>query len=106
MPHLGPALAPSEAIPNLNALAGYLVPILRGGFECRLSADDPQVDLQQCVVSADRELELLHELIASAASEAEGVSRSAWRSLQQFFETLTHSASSLNRALQEVWLEF
>lgn len=84
LPNLVPTLVKPDAVLGLKALAGNLAPILRGGFECRLSTNAPQVDLQQCIVREERELLLLQEFIAAAT--AGGVSaHPGWSQLQDFW---------------------
>jgi hypothetical protein len=88
LPNLVPKLVIPDAILGLKTLAGNLAPILRGGFECRLSANSTQVDLQQCIVQDDTEL--LRE------------QHSEWSQLQDF---LAEWRSRL-KSIPELWLEF
>lgn len=106
LPHLVPTLVRPDAISGLKALAGRLVPILRGGFECRLSANQPQVDVQQCMVPDGHELARLQASIASAASGVEGTARQAWLSLQHFIAAWADPLSLLHDNIPELWLEF
>ncbi|ETX02747.1 MAG: hypothetical protein ETSY1_02490 [Candidatus Entotheonella factor] len=106
LPNLVPTLVRPEVIPGLKALAGRLVPIVRGGFECRLSAHHPQVDLQQCIVADDRELGLLQSSMAVAASGVEGAECQHWLSLQHFIAAWSEPFSLLHDSIPEIWLEF
>ncbi|MEB3826589.1 hypothetical protein [Phormidium sp. CCY1219] len=102
LPNLMPVLVGSDAVLALKSLAGNLAPILRGGFECRLNANAPQVDLQQCIVREERELALLREFVAAAIAN-KGISvDSGWGKLQVF---LDEWQSSL-QGIPEIWLEF
>ncbi|MGK7905341.1 MAG: hypothetical protein AB4352_28840, partial [Hormoscilla sp.] len=104
LPNLVPTLVKPDAVLGLKALANNLAPILRGGFECRLSANSPQVDLQQCIVREKRELELLRELIAATDG---GVSaHPGWSQLQDFLAEWSDPLSLLHNSIPEIWLEF
>lgn len=84
LPNLMPVLVGSDAVLALKSLAGNLAPILRGGFECRLSANTRQVDLQQCIVREERELALLREFVAAAIANNDISVDSGWGKLQEF----------------------
>lgn len=106
LPNLEPTLVTPDAILSLKALAGNLAPILRGGFECRLFEDAPEVDLQQCIVGEENELVLLRELIATAISEGGETAHVGWFRLNDFLaEWLSSSSPGANR-ITEIWLEF
>ncbi|HYW22397.1 MAG TPA: hypothetical protein VE956_24430 [Nodularia sp. (in: cyanobacteria)] len=91
-----------DAVLSLKALAGNLAPILQGGFECRLSANATQVDLQQCIVRNEQELDLLQEFIKVAISTCEEMAYPKWLRLRDF---LAEWRSSLE-SIPEIWLEF
>ncbi|ULP70770.1 hypothetical protein [Nodularia sphaerocarpa] len=91
-----------DAVLSLTRLAGNLAPILQGGFECRLSANATQVDLQQCIVCNEQELDLLQEFIAGAISTCEETAYSEWLRLLDF---LAEWRSCLE-SIPEIWLEF
>jgi hypothetical protein len=97
LPNLMPTLVKPDRLSNLKALAANLAPILRGGFECRLSAIAPQVDLQQCIVRDENELSILRESIAHQIPGNPG-----WSNLQDFLT----EGFTLNSAIAEIWLEF
>ncbi|WP_017718223.1 hypothetical protein [Kamptonema formosum] len=104
-PALQHLIAPA-AVLELKKLAANLAPILRGGFECRLAANTPQVDLQQCVVPDESELTLLREHIA-AVTGAGGVSpHPGWSQLQDFLAQWCEPLSPLHNSIPEIWLEF
>ncbi|MEA5557103.1 hypothetical protein [Nodularia spumigena] len=91
-----------DAVLSLTRLAGNLAPILQGGFECRLSANATQVDLQQCIVGNEQELDLLQEFIAGAVSTCEETEYPKWLRLRDF---LAEWRSCLE-SIPEIWLEF
>lgn len=102
LPNLMPTLVGSDAVLALKSLAGNLAPILRGGFECRLSANAPQVDLQQCIFREESELALLRDFVAAAIAK-KGISVDyGWGKLQAFLDEW----QSTLQAIPEIWLEF
>jgi len=96
LPNLTPKLVGSDALFGLKALANNLAPILRGGFECRLTANTSQVDLQQCIVRDD--IELLREQIITSANMV----HPGWSQLSDFLNEWRTSLKSI----PEIWLEF
>ncbi|MEO1428193.1 MAG: hypothetical protein AAFS12_01870 [Cyanobacteria bacterium J06632_19] len=106
LPNLEPALATTDAALGLKALAANLAPILRGGFECRLNVNSPQVDLQQCIVRNESELVLLRELIATATSKGGESAHPAWFRLNDFLSEWLSLSSPLYNSIPEIWLEF
>ena len=105
LPNLEPTLVTPDAALGLKALAGNLAPILRGGFECRLDENSPQVDLQQCVVRDEGELLLLREFIA-AISDAQESAPPGWLQLENFLAEWSDPLSPLHNSIPEIWLEF
>ena len=101
LPNLEPTLASPDAVLSLKALAANLAPILRGGFECRLSANAPQVDFQQCVIRDKSEVALLRELISTTTSGHRG-----WLQLDDFLAQWSEPLSLLGDSIPEIWLEF
>ncbi len=95
-PNLTPKLVGTDALLDLKALASNLPPILRGGFECRLTANTSQVDLQQCIVQDD--IELLREHIITSANRV----HPGWLQLSDFLNEWRTSLKSI----PEIWLEF
>ncbi|MBE9198374.1 MULTISPECIES: hypothetical protein [unclassified Nodularia (in: cyanobacteria)] len=91
-----------DAALSLKALAGNLAPIFQGGFECRLSANATQVDLQQCIVCNEQELDLLQEFMEVAISTCEETAYPEWLRLRDF---LAEWRSCLE-SIPEIWLEF
>ncbi|AFY57882.1 hypothetical protein Riv7116_5512 [Rivularia sp. PCC 7116] len=106
LPNLEPTLATPDAVLGLKALVGNLAPILRGGFECRLNVNAPEVDLQQCIVGSESELVLLRELIATATSEGGESAHPGWFRLNDFLTEWSSSLSPLHNSITEIWLEF
>jgi len=94
LPHLGSQIVHPLVVSDVKTLASNLPPILRGGFECRLSANSSQIDLQQCIVQDD--IKLLKEHITSSTNTIR------WSQLLDF---LTEWQSSL-KEIPEIWLEF
>lgn len=94
----------------IKTLAAQIAPVLRGGFECRLSAGDRRVDLQQCILGNEQELTLVNEMITTAllACEATGQKReqAGWLRLQSFIAEWADPESLLRSHITEVWLEF
>ena len=102
LPDLVPKLVVPDAVLGLKALADNLVPILRGGFECRLNANTSQVDFQQCIVPDEGELTLLQERIAAITS-IDGISTDTrWSQLQEFLAEWQLYLKSI----PEIWLEY
>ena len=104
LPNLEPTLVTPDAALGLKALASNLAPILRGGFECRLSENSPQVDLQQCIVGDQRELVLLREFIAATSDGGQLVSE-GWSQLENFLAEWSY-LNPLHNSIPEIWLEF
>ena len=104
LPNLEPTLVTPDAALGLKALASNLAPILRGGFECRLSENSPQVDLQQCIVQDERELLLLREFIAATSDGGESLPP-GWLQLQNFLAEWSY-LNPLHNSIPEIWLEF
>lgn len=94
----------------LKQLASQLPPILRGGFECRLSADDSQVDLQQCIQCDEKELDSVNKIIEKALSASKAADSPkdyvAWLRLQDFNAEWSKPDSFLRSHIIEIWLEF
>lgn len=101
LPHLMPAFVSPDAVSGLKSLTDNLAPILRGGFECRLSSDTSQVDFQQCIVPDESELRSLQQAIAMTSSGSIPTD-TRWSQLQNF---LAQWQSSLH-AIPEIWLEY
>ena len=97
LPNLTSKLVGTDALLNLKTLAHHLPPILRGGFECRLTANTSQVDLQQCVVQDD--IELLQTHISTSTNR---MAHAGWSQLSDFINEWQISLKSI----QEIWLEF
>ncbi|MGK7876618.1 MAG: hypothetical protein AB4426_25990 [Xenococcaceae cyanobacterium] len=102
LPNLLPTLVCPDKASGLKALASQLAPILCGGFECRLKANAPQVDFQQCIKKEENKMTLLQEHIAEIVSARENAAQPEWSRLQNF---LTAWRSSLE-SIPEIWLEF
>ena len=98
-----PTLANPDAALGLKALANNLAPILRGGFECRLSTDSSPVDFQQCIAADESESTLLQEKVYASVTSAIG--RSADPRVSQLQDFLAQWQLSLH-AIPEIWLEY
>jgi hypothetical protein len=106
LPALDPALATPAAARQMRHVSGVLPPIYRGGFECRLEAHDPQLDLQQCILPTDGEPAAFAALLASEEYSA-GVPLSlAWVAVRRLCEEWSREDSPLGEALRDLWLEF
>lgn len=102
LPNLVPKLVAPDRVLGLKVLADNLAPILRGGFECRLSTDVSQVDFQQCIVPDESELTLLQEQISAVTSGDGALTDAGWLQLQDFFAQWQLCLKSI----PEIWLEF
>ena len=105
LPALPAELAMPEVVPPLQRLASFLAPIPRGGFECRLAPNSPQVDLQQCIVCRDGEPAALGTHIAAIAS-TEASDHPAWDRIRAFCTAWGDASSPLHDGVAEIWLEF
>ncbi|MEH1908962.1 hypothetical protein [Nostoc sp.] len=104
IPDLGTEIATPEAKSKLQKLADFLPPILRGGFECRLSTGMTQVDLQQCIFIKNKEPKFLIEYINDLAlldTESD-----CWKNIQNFCQVLSDDNSVLYKGINDIWLEF
>ncbi|MDJ1168789.1 hypothetical protein PMG71_05070 [Roseofilum sp. BLCC_M154] len=101
LPHLVPKLVAPDAIWGLKALTDNLAPILRGGFECRLSSDTSQVDFQQCIIRDESQLKSLQQAMAIATGQSIPTD-ARWSQLQNF---LAQWELSLHE-IPEIWLEY
>ncbi|MDB9518584.1 hypothetical protein PN466_16685 [Roseofilum reptotaenium CS-1145] len=103
LPHLMPTLVNPDAALGLKALASNLAPILRGGFECRLSTNSSPVDFQQCVVPDESEWTVLEEHISAVVTSTNSISVDPRASqLQDFLAQWQLSLQSIS----EIWLEY
>lgn len=105
-PDLASELVPSAVASRLRQLARALLPIYRCAFECRLCANAYQVDLSQCILPANGELEAVAAWTARMASRAAGTDHSAWSRAHAFFARWSDSAFQLHTGVRETWLEF
>ncbi|HJU64704.1 MAG TPA: prenyltransferase/squalene oxidase repeat-containing protein [Gemmatimonadaceae bacterium] len=105
LPRLRSALVSEAALERLRSMAMRLPPIHRAGFECRLDAHDTRVDLQQGIVPANREPQLLADYIAALDAQDNGL-HPAWRHLRDFCERWSDSSAPLHTLVPELWLEF
>ena len=101
-----PVLSPQLVTPNwdssLKSLARQMAPILRGGFECRLAAEEMRVDFQQCIRSDPVEIQVLQKWIALLIAQGGEDLDSRWLGLQSFLNKWSRELS----AIPEIWLEF
>jgi len=102
LPHLPPSLVAAEIVPRIQNLACRLPPITPAGFEIRLRADEPQVDLLQCITAGEDAPLILADYIRSSEWEAQP----AWARLADFCCVWDDGASPLHGALRDIWLEF
>ena len=98
MPAVGDDLVEQVTREPLRALAGRLAPVVRCGFEVRLSDDDvADVDFQQGVFAIAREPDTLRAHLARIGGPSQLVELVArWRD----------TSGPLRRHLRELWLEF
>jgi hypothetical protein len=105
LPHLAPMVSGGATVSALIAAAHSLPAIPRGGFECRLYPDSPQVDLHQNVWAADGEPARLAEHVARLLADAPGCAHPAWRRLLHFCREWSDPSSAFHTHVREVWLE-
>jgi len=106
LPCLGQALINSDQISSLRALATRLTPIPRGGFECRLGSDKPQVDLHQCIHPTDSELALLRNGVSIIASTGNTDARPKGTHWHDFLTEWSEPSSPLHIGIPEIWMEY
>src|SRR4051794_31012653 len=97
LPALSPALASPEAVERVRRMGRALAPIPRGGFECRLLADDPQLDLQQCIFRENDEPARLLSHIGGLQPFMDMASRDAWGCVSKFIAEWAERDSLLHR---------
>jgi len=102
---LPPILASPKALTRLQRAASSLPPIPRGGVESRLAADDPQVDLQQCIRMTEGEARLLIEHLRELEAKTDGSTRSAWQRIVRFYTEWANPLTRLHKGIPEIWLE-
>jgi hypothetical protein len=98
-PHLSSALFAPTATPHLRALARSMVPLpaLRLGFECRLGADAPQVDLQQGIVGSDGEPAVLRRFVDRLLLTVPPPAADVWRRVRALCISWEDASSSKPR---------
>lgn len=94
IPHLHTDLVSSTAKSYLHSLAETLPPLSLAGFECRLSADQPRVDLQVNLPCLPLNL------------PERFLSIPVWQSFQDFYREWASPTSSLHEAIRNIGLEF
>jgi hypothetical protein len=100
LPHLSPALPIDRAQALLLSSAQLLGPIRQGGFECRLSDDNAQVDLQQCIHNCDEQQKALRTYLGTIGDRS-----LSWGRLRAFAEVWADRRSSLSSDIEELWIE-
>jgi Prenyltransferase and squalene oxidase repeat len=100
LPALARELVDDAAIPWLRTAARALAPIHRAGFECRLAADAPEVDLQQGIFAQDEEPAELARYLATSAPHTD-----AWQRVSRLAKRWAAAEGLLATGLEEVWLE-
>ncbi|HEY9608787.1 MAG TPA: methyltransferase domain-containing protein [Allocoleopsis sp.] len=96
--HLHPELVSPLALSHIQALAQNLPPCSLAGFECRLSAEQSNVDFQVNLGSW-----LPHAEFATNLSNS---SYPIWKAFQDFCQEWTDPTSLLHRNIDNLWLEF
>lgn len=100
LPSVPPELVGPEATGWLTSAAAVLPPVHRAGFECRLAADQPGVDLQQGIFATEDEPGRLARFLA-----ATGALNDAWRTVLGLAERWSEEADPLHDGIAELWLE-
>ena len=98
-PFLDGALLSKDASARLLGVARHLPPVHRAGFECRLSAGDGQVDLQQGIIPKEWEQSALTAHALQLASQTTSSTRDAWTRVAEF-------AARWPEGVSELWLEY
>ena len=106
LPALDPALAGSDTANRISQLGALLPSLPLGGFECRLEDADPQVDLQQGILSGDGEPAAFAALLAREEHDAGVPLPPAWRAVRRLCEEWSRGASPLSEGLRDLALEF
>jgi ubiquinone/menaquinone biosynthesis C-methylase UbiE len=101
LPYLTPALVQPPQISALKAMTAQMAPILRGGFECRLGDNAPQVDVQQCVISDADEPSVLRDHVKAFSAPTD----IGWAPLQSLLNQWADPDSPLQE-VPELWLEY
>jgi hypothetical protein len=100
LPQLTPALLAPEVGPALLSSAQRLAPVRQGGFECRLSAQDIQVDVQQYIQKRAGQLTVLRAYLASRDCRSR-----AWGLLRSLVNAWADETSPLSAGVEEIWIE-
>lgn len=102
LPFLDPALVGVSEADELMAAANALPPLHRAGFECRLAADDPAVDLQQGLITADG-----NPAVAARYLARQPASAPEWERVRRVCELCSSvpGPGSLAGSVAELWLE-
>ena len=96
---LFPELVNRDWLTALRKTAHKLPPVIRPILECRLSADEPQVDLSQSFLAEDRHA--LHALLDPVRHRGGN-----WNNIRSFVRQWSLSGSAVERYLKGIWLEF
>ncbi len=102
---LVPPLFSPSSVPRLRKSAALLAGVLRLGFECRLSAGSPVVDLQQGFLGSEGEFVPLAARIRDSASDSHNLPDPGWRRLSKFCAGLRDLSFEPANTIHEVWLE-
>lgn len=102
LPHLSHVFGTHDAIDTVREAASWLPALPHGGFECRLDANETQLDLQQSIYTRDGEPGIFAEHIEwLAASCLSGSLHPVWQRLQNFCCVWEGEQSGI----EEIWLE-
>lgn len=93
-PYLHPDLVSPEALSHIQPLAQILPPTSVGGFECRLGATQPRVDLQ---VSLPR---------LTLSLPQRFLTHPVWRFFQDLCQEWSEPTSFLYQGVERIWMEF
>lgn len=102
------ALLSAQCLLPLYTVADQLAPVMRGGLECRLSTDNPQIDLQHCITANPDAMRLLQAQCAELLQQLDTLSaaRPAWQTLHHFITVYLTGNLPLAPHLSELWLEY
>lgn len=106
LPELKTQIASPETQTRLQNIAKLLPPIIQGGFECRLSQELIQVDLQQCIKIKEYELKIFAEHLATFTSSNKSLKLPAWERIYNLCQACIDTNSCLYKGITDIWLEF
>jgi hypothetical protein len=106
LPHLSRALATPKVQADLRELAAMLAPVPWGGFECRLGANETQIDLHQGIAADKGHAATLLKHIAAMGEKGGGALPPAWVHIRDFCVQWSDPSTPLAANISKLGLEF